>query len=178
VSYFAAATVRGPRGWTAVELDLSGVADVEDVAERLRDAGTDATTSLLFVEADDAYLVIIRLDEGEDLRIFGSDAMFTVESRLGAVLLGEVEEPALDLADERVDDDRVDEEQAGTAESTTTPVVVVEPVGDPDLLGDLGVPAHRLLELCGHDGMLPSDITAEVCQTLGCGDEVEELRET
>jgi hypothetical protein len=25
--------------------------------------------------------------------------------------------------------------------------------------------------------MLPSDITAEVCQAIGCGDEVEELRE-
>ena len=52
-----------------------------------------------------------------------------------------------------------------------------DPVGDADLLTDLGVSAHRLLELCAHEGMLPADVTAEVCQTLGCGDEVEELRE-
>ena len=52
-----------------------------------------------------------------------------------------------------------------------------EPAGDADLLADLGVPAGRLLELCAQEGMLPADITAELCQTIGCGDEVEELRE-
>jgi putative tRNA adenosine deaminase-associated protein len=52
-----------------------------------------------------------------------------------------------------------------------------DPAGDADLLSDLGVPAGTLLELCAHEGMLPSDITAEVCQAIGCGDEVEELRE-
>ena len=171
MSYFAAAAVRDPQGWTAAQLDLSGAADVEDVAERLRDVGGDAAVSLLFVEADDSYLVIMRLDDGEDLRIFGSDATFTAESRLGALLLGEVEEPALDL-----DDELVEEVETGVAEPSP-PAPEVEPVGDPDLLSDLGVTPHRLLELCGHAGMLPSDITAEVCQVLGCGDEVEELRE-
>jgi hypothetical protein len=39
------------------------------------------------------------------------------------------------------------------------------------------VPAARLLELCAQEGMLPSDITAELCHLIGCGDEVEELRE-
>jgi hypothetical protein len=43
-------------------------------------------------------------------------------------------------------------------------------------LSDLGVPASLLLELCGREGMLAADVTAEVCQRLGCGDEVEELR--
>ena len=53
----------------------------------------------------------------------------------------------------------------------------IDPVGDADLLADLGVPARRLLELCAHEGLLPADVTAEVCQAIGCGDEVEELRE-
>jgi putative tRNA adenosine deaminase-associated protein len=52
-----------------------------------------------------------------------------------------------------------------------------DPVGDAEILADLGISAHRLLALCGREGMLPSDITAEICQRLGCGDEVEELRE-
>jgi putative tRNA adenosine deaminase-associated protein len=52
-----------------------------------------------------------------------------------------------------------------------------DPVGDADLLADLGVSAHKLLALCAHEGMLPADITAEVCQAIGCGDELEELRE-
>jgi putative tRNA adenosine deaminase-associated protein len=50
-------------------------------------------------------------------------------------------------------------------------------VGDADLLADLGIPAPKLLALCGHEGMMPADVTAEVCQVLGCADEVEELRE-
>jgi hypothetical protein len=33
------------------------------------------------------------------------------------------------------------------------------------------------LELCATDGLLPADITFEICQTLGCADEVEEIRE-
>jgi putative tRNA adenosine deaminase-associated protein len=178
VSYFAAAVVRGPKGWTATELDLAGAADAEEVAERLRDVDPDAEVSLLFVESDDAYLVIMRLDEGEDLRVFGSDSVFAEESRLGALLLGDVEEPALEIEDVTEALENVEETDA--ANDPEEPAAVepdVDPVGDADLLADLGVPAHRLLVLCGHEGMMPADVTAAVCQALGCGDEVEELRE-
>ncbi len=168
VSYFAAAVVRGSKGWAATELDLSGAADIEEVADQLRDAGPDADVSLLFVESDDSYLVIMRLDEGEDLRIFGSDAAFAEESRLGALLLADIETPAVEI-------DEVTAEPDENAEPAVEPDA--EPVGDPELLADLGVPGHRLLALCAQEGMLPADIVAEVCQVLGCGDEVEELRE-
>jgi len=177
VSHFAAAVVRDVNGWTAAELDITGAADVEDVAERLRDIDPEAKVSLLFVESDDTYLAIMRLDEGDDLRVFGSDAAFVAESRLGSLLLGDVEEPALDPSD--LDDD--DTDAAATDDSDEgpqlAPVSAADPVGDPDLLCDLGVPATRLLALCGREGMLPSDVTAEVCQLVGCADEIEELRE-
>ncbi len=173
MSTFAAAVARGKNGWTASELDLSGVADIDEVVDRLRDAEPDADVSLLFVEADDQYLVILRLDEGEDLRVFGSDSAFAEESRIGALLLGEVEAPALEideLAAPPGGDDEDDEEGP-----TSDPDA--DPVGDADLLTDLGITAHRLLSLCGQEGMLPSDVTAEICQRLGCGDELDELRE-
>ena len=180
VSYFAAAVVGSPMGWTASLLDLHGVVDIEEVADRLRDVDPDAAVSLLFVESDDAYLVILRLDEGEDLRVFGSDATFADESRLGALLLGEIDEPVLEIEEVALDpvadlpdDDDDDEEPA----AVDAPAADVEPVGDADLLADLGIPADRLLKICSHDGMLPPDVTTEVCQVLGCGDEVEELRE-
>jgi putative tRNA adenosine deaminase-associated protein len=150
-------------------LDLSGVADVDEVADLLRDAEPEAVVSLLFVEAVDAYQAIMRLDEGEDLRIFGSDSAFAEESRLGKLLLSDVESPALEI-DEDADADAEDDKPA--ADPT------VDPVGDADLLADLGVSAHKLLALCATDGLLPSDITAELCQMIGCGDEVEELRES
>jgi putative tRNA adenosine deaminase-associated protein len=168
VSYFAAAVVRADEGWAASELDLAGVADVEEVADRLREVEPEADQSLLFVESDDSYLVILRLDKGEDLRVFGSDSAFAEESRLGALLLGDIESPALEL-------DALT--AAPAAEAVPGAEADADPVGDADLLADLGVSAHKLLALCAHEGLLPADVTAEVCQVIGCGDELEELRE-
>ncbi|HKT03974.1 MAG TPA: tRNA adenosine deaminase-associated protein [Rugosimonospora sp.] len=175
MSYFAAAAARGPEGWAAAEIDLNGVADVEEVADRLRDVEPDASVSLMFVEADDVYLVVMRLDEGEDLRVFGSDSAFAEESRLGALLLGDVEEPALEIDEVTAPPATAEPDAEADAGAATDPDV--EPIGDADLLADLGVPAKRLLALCGHEGMLPADVTAELCQAIGCGDEMEELRE-
>ncbi|WP_412744194.1 tRNA adenosine deaminase-associated protein [Krasilnikovia sp. MM14-A1004] len=172
MSTFAAAVARGKNGWTASELELSGLADIDEVADRLRDVEPDAALSLLFVEADDEYLVILRLDEGEDLRVFGSDSAFAEESRVGALLLGDIEAPALEIdelaAPAPSDDDESDQPAVDPD---------ADPVGDAELIADLGISAHKLLSLCGLEGMLPSDVTAEICQRLGCGDEVEELRE-
>ena len=174
MSTFAAAVARGKNGWTASELDLTGITDIEDVVDRLRDAEPDAELSLLFVEADDQYLVILRVDEEEDLRVFGSDSAFAEESRLGALLLGDIEAPALeidDLAAPAAGGDGDEEEDRPAADPDA------DPVGDAELLADLGVSGHRLLALCGLEGMLPADVTAEICQRMGCGDEMEELRE-
>jgi putative tRNA adenosine deaminase-associated protein len=166
VSIFAAAVARSKNGWTASELDLSGLADIDEVVDALRDTEPDADLAVLFVESDDEYLAILRLDEGEDLRVFGSDSGFAEESRIGSVLLGEIETPALGLDDLAAGDD---EEKPVDTDA--------DPIGDAELLGDLGLNAQRLLALCGMEGMLPSDVTAEICQKIGCGDEMEELRE-
>jgi putative tRNA adenosine deaminase-associated protein len=176
VSNFAAAAARGKNGWTASEIDLTGVADLDEVADRLRDVEPDAGLSLLFVESDDQYLVILRLDDGEDLRVFGSDSAFADESRLGALLLGDIEAPALEI-------DALDDAEAAPAdedEADDRPAADpdADPVGDADLLADLGLPAGRLLALCGAEGLMPADVTAEICQTIGCGDEMEELRDS
>lgn len=168
MAYFAAGVARGPAGWTAAEIDLSGVADIEEVADRVRDVDPDADLSLLFVEADETYLVILRVDD-DDLRIFGSDSAFAEESRLGAVLLSDAQTPAETTATDGL----------GAADDEESPLTGLgtDPIGDAELLADLGLPGQRLLALCTREGMLPADITAEVCQAIGCGDEVEELRE-
>jgi putative tRNA adenosine deaminase-associated protein len=178
VSNFAAAVVRAADEWSAHEVSLNDAADIEDVADALRDVNPAADLSLMFVESNDEYLVILRLDQGEDLRVFGSDVAFAEESRLGALLLGEVAQPAMELgaADLEVPEPAADDGDDSEAPGSPVPADA-EPAGDPDLLTDLGITAARLLELCGQDGMLPSDVTAEVCQAIGCGDEVEELRE-
>ena len=171
LSTFAAAVARGKNGWTASELDLTGLADIDEVVDALRDVEPDADVALLFVESDDQYLAIVRLDEGEDLRVFGSDSAFVEESRIGQVLLGEIEAPpALEIDDLTSGTDDEDSDNPSTDPDA-------DPVGDADLLNDLGISSKRLLGLCGQEGMLPSDVTAEICQRIGCGDEVEELRE-
>lgn len=177
MSYFAAAVVRGPTGWSAAELDLGGAADIDEVAELLREVDPDVDLSLLFVESDDAYLAVLRLDEGEDLRIFGSDSAFAEESRLGALLLGDIKAPALEIDDvvEAVApavSGSVDEEIEQPAADPDA-----DPIGDADLLADLGISAHRLLAICAQERMLPADVTSEVCQVIGCADAIEELRE-
>jgi putative tRNA adenosine deaminase-associated protein len=169
VSYVATAVVRGKEGWTAAELDLAGAADVDEVADRLQDVDPHADVSLLFVEADDTYLAILRLDSGEDLRVFGSDSAFAQESRLGA-LLGDIEVPTLEI-------EAALAEASGDGPRQPIGDPEFDPVGDPDLLADLGLPAGRLLGLCAREGMLPADITAEICQVIGAGDELEALRE-
>jgi putative tRNA adenosine deaminase-associated protein len=177
VSYFAAAVVRGSTGWSAAEIDLGGAADVDEIAELLRDVDPDGAVSLLFVESDDAYLAVLRLDEGEDLRIFGSDSAFAEESRLGALLLVDIKAPVLEI------DDVVEPAERDVAQSTDEeseqPAADpdADPIGDADLLADLGISAHRLLALCARERMLPADVTSAVCQMIGCADEVEELRE-
>ena len=123
MSHFAAAVVRDVNGWTAAELDITGSADVDDVAERLRDVDPNAKVSLLFVESDDTFLAIVRLDEGDDLRVFGSDSAFVTETRIGQVLLADADEP----------------EAAPTDEDKPH---LAGPVGDVDLLSDLGVPGE------------------------------------
>ena len=175
MSYFAAAVIRAADEWSATEVSLADAADVEDVADRLRDVDPNADVALLFVESDDSYLAILRLDGGEDLRVFGSDVAFAEDSRMGALLLGDLAQPAIEIEVELA----ASESSTVDSDDDTAQALVAgaDPAGDPDLLVDLGVPATRLLQLCAHEGMLPSDITAEVCQAIGCGDEVEELRE-
>lgn len=169
MSYFAAAVLSGPDGWSSSQVDLAGVADLEEAADRLRDIDSAATDAVMFVEADDLYLVIVRVDESDDVRVFGSDAAYADDSRLGALLLGDLEDPVLDIDEVTSDSDDEDDTPPTTADA--------DPVGDAELLADLGVPATKLMELCAQEGMMPSDITAEICALLGCADEMEELRE-
>jgi len=124
------------------------------------------------VESDDAYLAILRLDDGEDLRVFGADAVFAEESRLGKLLLGDIETPVPEI-DAVVAGGEEEDEDAERPPADPD----VEPVGDADLLADLGVPASRLLAFCAREGMLPADVTAEICQAIGVGDAVDALRE-
>ena len=51
-----------------------------------------------------------------------------------------------------------------------------EPLGDADLLADLGTSRRELIALVKHEGTLPADVITEVCERAGCVDELETLR--
>jgi putative tRNA adenosine deaminase-associated protein len=160
VSYFAAALARTPAGWTAEELDLDGLTDVDAVADRVRDVDGEAETALLFVEEDDEYVAILRVD-ADDLRVFVSDSQAAESYPVAGIFAGGVEEePAPSDLDDEEDEDPPDS----------------EPVGDADLLADLGTPRRDLIALVTHERTLPSDVISEVCERAGCLDELETLR--
>ena len=162
MSYFAAALARTRAGWTAEELDLDGLPDVDAVADRVRDVDGAAETALLFVEEDDEYVAILRVD-ADDLRVFVSDSQAAETYPVAGIFAGAVEEEPAPPADE--DDD---EEEDDPPDS--------EPVGDADLLADLGTPRRDLIALVTHERTLPSDVISEVCERAGCLDELETLR--
>jgi putative tRNA adenosine deaminase-associated protein len=162
VSYFAAALARTPAGWTAEELDLDGLTDVDEVADRVRDVDGEAETALLFVEEDDEYVAILRVD-ADDLRVFVSDSQAAETYPVAGIFAGAAVE---DEPPPPADSD--DDEEEDPPDS--------EPVGDADLLADLGTSRRDLIALVTHERTLPSDVITEVCERAGCLDELETLR--
>jgi putative tRNA adenosine deaminase-associated protein len=166
VSYFAAALARTAESWTGVEVDLDELEDIEALTDLMRDlTGDGPGPALLMLEEDDEYVAIVRVDGGStglsEPRVFLSDRRAVQNSDVAAMLWEEVD------ADEDVEDDDEDE--------GTRPVA--EPVGDTELLADLGTPGSSLLDLCAEEGLLPADVLTAVCERAGCADVLEELRE-
>jgi putative tRNA adenosine deaminase-associated protein len=154
VSYFAAALTRTEGGWTGVELDLSEMEDLEQVAEALRDlTGDGPGPALLLLEEDDEHLAVVRVDGG----------------------VGSLDEPRVFLSDRRAVQASEVAQMLWEDDEGTRPIA--EPVGDTGVLADLGTPADTLLSLCAEEGLLPADVLTAVCERAGCDDVLEQLRE-
>jgi putative tRNA adenosine deaminase-associated protein len=169
VSYFAAALARDGRTWQAVEVDLAEFADLDAAVEYLREIGGEPGQVLLFVEEDDEWFGVVRVDGEVEPRLFVSDARVLEESELARRIFGE----AGPLTTTEFDDADHDEDQD---DESVRPGA--EPLGDADLLADLGIPAPALLELSAEEGHLPADVIAALCERAGCLEEWERLRES
>jgi putative tRNA adenosine deaminase-associated protein len=170
VTYFAAALTRTDDGWEGEELALDTLPDLDAIADALRDLATRSEgggTSLMFLEEDDEYVAIVRVDGDGEPRVFLSDSRVVETSRLAALLYEEAAVEAAELAAEDDEEDEDDDEPVAAE---------ADPVGDPDLLADLGTPGDTLLELCAEEGMLPADVITAVCEKAGCIDALEALR--
>jgi putative tRNA adenosine deaminase-associated protein len=169
VSYFASALARTDGKWFARELDLGELEDLDGLVEEIRRGADDADVILLFVEEDDEWFGIVRLDEDADPRAFISDGRVVETSTVGALLAeaATVTEPEDDDEDEEADEDEEEDE---------TIRIDGDPIGDPEVLAELGTPAKRLIALCAEEGQLPADIISSLCDSAGCLDALEELR--
>lgn len=158
MGYFAVAVVRSPDGWSARDLDLDEVEDLEELVDAMRDLEGEGP-ALLLLEQDDEWLGVVRVDGDAEPRVFLSDRRAVDVSEVAALIWEAGPEPVAPS----------DEEEG------TRPVA--EPVGDPDLLSDLGTSGDALLELCAHEGMLPADVLSAVGERAGFLDVLDELRE-
>lgn len=180
MSYFAAVLARSGDTWRGVEVSLEECESIDDFADVARDE--PGALRLLLIEQDDEFAAIVRVDDDEDPRAFLSDGHAADEYSLAAIFADELAEIGLGTQDQDEEDEADDEEleQDDVSEEVllagTPPVHDSAPFGDADILEDLGTAAADLLALCAHEGTLPIDVLATVCEKAGCGDAFDDLR--
>ncbi|MEU9424048.1 hypothetical protein AB0D87_14640 [Streptomyces sp. NPDC048342] len=174
--YFAALLARTEDGWEASDTELDDVETLSDLADLARESASEADdTVLVFIEQEDAWFGVVRVDGEEDPRVFVSNAAAAARSSYGELLLTDEllgREPkaaaddldALDL--DGTEDGEPDAEEDDDADGSA---VLAGPVGDAAILDDLGVSAKELLSL-------DEDALNEIADALGASDVLETVR--
>ncbi|WP_327359223.1 tRNA adenosine deaminase-associated protein [Streptomyces sp. NBC_01304] len=179
--YFAALLARTEDGWEASDTELDDVETLSDLTDLAREAssdGADNDTVLVFIEQEDAWFGVVRLDGWEDPRIYVSDAAAASRSSYGEILLTDEllgrdpEDP--DALEELVDldgteDGEPEEEDADDAASEAADAVPAGPIGDTAILDDLGLSEKELLSLS-------TDALNEIAEALGASEVLEAVR--
>ncbi|WP_055713419.1 hypothetical protein [Streptomyces torulosus] len=175
--YFAALLARTEDGWEASDTELDDVETLSDLADLAREASPDDDTVLVLIEQEDAWFGVVRIDGEDDPRIYISDAAAAARSSYGEILLtAELlgKEPgddvpdldSLDLdgtEDGEPDDDDDDDDTAAEA-------VPHSPVGDTEILDDLGVSEKELRALDADDAL------NSIAEALGASEVLETVR--
>lgn len=156
--YFAAVLSRSDGEWNGREIDMDAVEDLDSLVESMRDLA-EGGTALFFLEEDDEYLAIARVDGDLDPRTFLSDDRAVQTSPRAALVMEDI----------LIVPESEDDEEEGIKPDP-------EPVGDTDIVADLGVDADTLVRLCSEEGMLPADVITAICEKAGCADMLEDLR--
>ncbi|MEU9042579.1 MULTISPECIES: tRNA adenosine deaminase-associated protein [unclassified Kitasatospora] len=178
VAYFAAVLARSEDGWDVSETELDTVESLADLADLARDSTQDDDSVLIFIEQEDSWFAIVRVDGEDDPRIFVSDGAAAARSSYGSVLTDELVDQAgesefgdLDhLLDEDEETQDLDDEDAEPHGG-----VPVGPLGDAHLLTEFGLASDELLSLSG-EGAVPGDALEQIAEALGCGEVLEAVR--
>lgn len=175
--YFAALLARTEDGWEASDTELDDVETLSDLTDLARDASPDEDTVLVFIEQEDAWFGVVRVDGEDDPRIYVSDGPAAARSSYGEILLTDEllgREPGdADGADlDALDLDGTEDGEPGDDEETDIAVEAVPsgPLGDYEILADLGVEEKDLLALDTDDAL------SEIAETLGAAEVLETVR--
>ncbi|WP_405821329.1 hypothetical protein OG705_16765 [Streptomyces sp. NBC_00838] len=183
--YFAALLARTEDGWEASDTELDDVETLSDLTDLAREASVDENTVLVFIEQEDAWFGVLRVEGEEDPRIYVSDAAMAARSSYGEILTDELLggddddlDDALDTLDLDGTEDGESEEQedtddtdggAGTAVAAGPGAVPAGPAGDRAILADLGLSEAELLAL-------ETDAMSEIADALGASEVLETAR--
>jgi putative tRNA adenosine deaminase-associated protein len=150
VPYFTAVLARDGDKWFPRNVDLEALETLDDLADalRAREVG-EAEPVLAFIELEDAWWAVVRVDGDEDPRVFVSDVAGAASSAFSELLEVEIDEDAGAVP-------------GGCA-------------GDLDLLADLGTSPDDLQQMCD-DEMLPMDAMAAVAEVGGFAEVLDSLR--
>ncbi|MEV5373347.1 hypothetical protein AB0N12_28935 [Streptomyces albogriseolus] len=177
--YFAALLARTEDGWEASDTELDDVETLSDLADLAREASPDEDTVLVLIEQEDGWFGVVRVDGEEDPRIYVSDAAAAARSSYGEILLTDEllgREPgddvpdldALDL-DGTEDGEPDDEDTDGGPSAASGESVPHGPVGDAQVLEDLGVTEKELRSMT-------EDAVSEIAEALGASEVLETVR--
>ncbi|MDG4863109.1 hypothetical protein P8605_33730 [Streptomyces sp. T-3] len=181
--YFAALLARTEDGWEASDTELDDVETLSDLTDLAREAssdGADNDTVLVFIEQEDAWFGVVRVDGWEDPRIYVSDASAASRSSYGEILLtdellgrepGSSEDMAAleELVDLDGTEDGEPEEEDDETASEAADAVPAGPIGDTAILDDLGLSEKELLSLS-------TDALNEIAEALGASEVLEAVR--
>ncbi|MDQ1624516.1 MAG: hypothetical protein QOJ49_14 [Actinomycetota bacterium] len=150
MSYFTAVLLRDGDKWSARDVDVDEAGDLGELTDQLRliEAGDEPV--LVFIEREDAWWAVVRVDGDEDPRVFLSDVAAISASTYRSLLeLPETEDDA-------------DQPAGGCG-------------GDFDVLADLGTSPEELRELCEEE-TVPMDALAVVAEAGGFAEVLDSLR--
>ncbi|OAH15008.1 tRNA adenosine deaminase-associated protein [Streptomyces jeddahensis] len=178
--YFAALLARTEDGWEASDTELDDVETLSDLTDLARDASVDEDTVLVLIEQEDAWFGVVRVDGEEDPRIYVSDAAAAARSSYGEILLTDEllgRDPdaddvldALDLDGTEEGEPEADESEDDDEPAEAADTVPSGPIGDTEILADLGVDEKELLALDGGDAL------NEIAEVLGASEVLETVR--
>lgn len=146
---FAVAAYRDEGEWQVVELHATIGEDVEELSEALTRFPSEVGV-LGLVSMNDDFFVILRRS-GEQVRALLSDVTAVTDWPLAGGVAD-----LLDLPDPDDPDDP-------------------QPVGDLEIISDLGMPGLELSVLCDDDDLFPEDILRDVADRLGFGDKLDAI---